>query len=241
MDPDGDSIGAQSPAINQRSSHDEDFVGRIQREMLQLSLERTSLNKNRYPVGGTSFSSSLSYLCDLNPSSVPYLHTSYRGEERARNSQLRLLRDADLKAILDPMDLPKYEDHVTVPIPPRPTTANGGRHSEVRSDADEKKNSTKPKSEKENHVPTDKLSGKGSNRPVGKPKLKDATNPLTQSHKPDIKQKLKKQRKCAVKVRVPVADSSLHCSLIGEESNALPLEPTKVSLFQFGDLVSSLS
>jgi hypothetical protein len=103
---------ASSKALNTQPPTDgpDDFFGRIQRQMLQLSLDYTSLTNTHRPaiqlVGEASLFSRHSCYHE-NETLIPYLHTSHRGEERLKNSQLR----SDIITLFDPMDLPLYDDN----------------------------------------------------------------------------------------------------------------------------------
>ena len=73
-----------------------DFVHIIQQEMLQVAIDRTNLAGRDLIVGTTS------------QSSVPYLYTSQRPEQRENNIQSRLVRERDSK-LLCPLELPVFK------------------------------------------------------------------------------------------------------------------------------------
>ena len=73
-----------------------DFVHIIQQEMLQVAIDRTNLAGRDLIVGTTS------------QSSVPYLYTSQRPEQRENNILSRLVRERDSK-LLCPLELPVFK------------------------------------------------------------------------------------------------------------------------------------
>lgn len=197
---------------------DVDFFGRIKRQMLQLSLEHSSLTNNHQPavqlVGEASFFSRHSYF-HKNETLVPYLHTSHRGEERLKKSQLR----SDIKILFDPMDLPLYDQNKKMHL----HEGNAVEHTKQRHSAPEIVNvSWQTKAVRVAKIATKRQAVPPTKQcPLfNKPR---AASPTANSQKAKPSKRDKIARKC-------FNNSSLQCSLMGDElCEELNSDSTKVS------------
>eukprot|EP01082_Thalassiosira_pseudonana_P013695 g12384.t1 g12384 contig6:1809111-1809947(+) len=108
------------------------WISRIQREMTQVSLEQSTISNTHRQSVTISLPSNVSeepLFQNLSRHSktslAPYLYTSHREEERHINRQWRILREADVRMLKDPMQLPLYNQPSSIAInTKRKTTTN---------------------------------------------------------------------------------------------------------------------
>ncbi|KAL3802366.1 hypothetical protein HJC23_007191 [Cyclotella cryptica] len=200
--------------------NDADFFFRIQRQMLQLSLEHASLSNSHQSAiqsggDGSIFSRHSCFREDLTL--VPYLHTSHRCEERLRRSLLR----SDIKTVFDPIDLPVYQDNKKMHVQ---------KESAVKSVI--KRNgfeSTKTK------LNASKISKENCQSQVVN---LDPTKQCTSSNKPERARPPSYSQKAKLSTRNKIArkrftDSSLQCSLMGDGScEAFNCNSAKISRYR---------
>eukprot|EP00970_Alexandrium_tamarense_P001008 scaffold109_cov193-Alexandrium_tamarense.AAC.10 len=108
------------------------WISRIQRKMTQVSLEQSTISNTHRQSVTKSLPSNVSeepLFQNLSRHSktslAPYLYTSHREEERHINRQWRILREADVRMLKDPMQLPLYNQPSSIAInTKRKTTTN---------------------------------------------------------------------------------------------------------------------
>lgn len=186
--PFGSSKQEQTALLPGGNESNPDFLLRIHSELSSASIAKRSL------IGQTS---------DLHSTAAPHLYTSHRGEERSRNKILQDLHDADLKILLDPLDLPIYN-----PQRPAETFLAKAKPEKIQKRL-ENNRSGRDEKDSESNSKHNKTEAKIAALP-NKPCQSSTTVKSSAPRKPKLVREIK-----TVKT---VTDSSLQCSLIGDGS-----------------------